>query len=42
MYHRPAGSGVKIRSLDEKEGWTQFQELGTEDPMAHARHIDGA
>ena len=41
-YHRPAGSGVKIRSLDEKEGWTQFQELGTEDPMAHARHIDGA
>ena len=30
--------GVKIRSLDETEGWTQFLELEPGDPMAFAGH----
>ena len=27
MHHRPAGPRVKIRFLDETEGWTQFLDL---------------
>ncbi len=30
--------GVKIRSLDETEGWTQFLELEPDDPMAFVGH----
>ena len=30
--------GVRIRSLDETEGWTQFLELEPEDPMAFVGH----
>ena len=30
--------GVKIRSLDEPEGWTQFLELEPDDPMAFVGH----
>ena len=30
--------GVKIRSLDETEGWTQFFELEPDDPMAFVGH----
>ena len=33
--------GVRIRSLDETEGWTQFLELEPEDPMAFRRTPDG-
>ena len=38
MHNRPAGRGVKIRSLDETEGWTQFLELEPDDPMAFVGH----
>ena len=30
--------GVKIRSLDETEGWTQYLELDPDDPMAFVGH----
>ena len=30
--------GVKIRSLDETEGWTQFLELAPDDPLAFVGH----
>ena len=30
--------GVKIRSLDETESWTQYLELDPDDPMAFAGH----
>ena len=30
--------GVKARSLDETEGWTQFLELEPDDPMAFVGH----
>ena len=30
--------GVKIRSLDETEGWTQFLELEPDDPLAFVGH----
>ena len=30
--------GVKIRSLDETEGWTQFLALEPDDPMASVGH----
>ena len=29
---------MKIRSLDETEGWTQFLELEPDDPMAFVGH----
>ena len=34
----PLSGGVKIRSLDETEGWTQFLELEPDDPMAFVGH----
>ena len=30
--------GVKIRSLDETEGWTRFLELAPDDPLAFVGH----
>ena len=30
--------GVKIGSLDETESWTQYLELGPDDPMAFVGH----
>ena len=30
--------GVKIKSLDETEGWTQYLELDPDDPMAFVGH----
>ena len=30
--------GVKVRSLDETEGWTQFLKLEPDDPMAFVGH----
>ena len=38
VHHLPPGPGVKIRSLSETEGWTQFLELEPDDPMAFVGH----
>ena len=38
MHHRPAGRGVRVRPLDETEGWTQFLALEPDDPMAFVGH----
>ena len=38
MHHQPALQGVKIRSLDETESWTQYLELDPDHPMAFVGH----
>ena len=38
LQHHPAAPGVKIRSLDEMEGWAQFLGLKPADPMAFVGH----